>query len=174
MSELVLQNQASPGAIGANLVAFFVDANGVPSFVGNDGIVHSVITGNASSGNAAQLNSVNIFTRAQTVAPSTFANTGNTTIQANNSNVWRPVGGQLTGNIGLPNPTGLSDGMLLTFIIQQGSSGNLTVTYGSMFKFSSANERTLTVTANARDVISCIYDATANLILCGARQNLSI
>jgi hypothetical protein len=40
MSELVLTNQANPGALGANLVAIFVNTLGQPSYVGNDGIPH--------------------------------------------------------------------------------------------------------------------------------------
>jgi len=172
MSEIVLQNEASPGALGANLVAIFIDANGVLSYVGNDAIVKQPLT-SASFANVAYANQVNTFTKAQAVTPGTFANTGNTTLDANASNIFRPVGGQLTGNVGLPNPSNLRDGQTFTFFLQQGSGGNLTMTYGSLFKFATANERTLTAAASARDVVSCVYDATANLIFCGARQNVA-
>lgn len=40
MSEIVLSNQASPGALGANLSAFFFSVTGAPSYVGNDSVVH--------------------------------------------------------------------------------------------------------------------------------------
>lgn len=43
MSELVLTNQNSPGALGAGLSAFFFSVGGLPSYVGNDGIVFSLV-----------------------------------------------------------------------------------------------------------------------------------
>jgi hypothetical protein len=42
VSELVLTHQSSPGALGANLSAFFFTAAGLPSYVGNDGIVYTL------------------------------------------------------------------------------------------------------------------------------------
>jgi len=42
MSEVVLTNQASPGPLGAGLSALFFSLAGLPSYVGNDGIVYSL------------------------------------------------------------------------------------------------------------------------------------
>jgi hypothetical protein len=42
MSELVLTNQGSPGALGSGISAFFFSVGGLPSYVGNDGIVYSL------------------------------------------------------------------------------------------------------------------------------------
>jgi NADH:ubiquinone oxidoreductase subunit F (NADH-binding) len=171
MSEFVLQLENSPGAIGANLVAFFIDANTqLPSFVGNDGVVHAVtITAN----NAVYSNTRNVYTKAQSVTPVALGSSGNTTIDANSSNTFEVV--PLTGNIGLPNPANLSAGWTFTLLLKQGTAGNFTVTYGSQFKFANsggANEKVLTVTANAVDVVSGYYSSAANIIVCGARQNM--
>lgn len=48
MSEIVLQHQANPGALGANLTCFFVNVAGLPAFVGNDGVERTLV---ATSGN---------------------------------------------------------------------------------------------------------------------------
>jgi len=46
MSELVLTQQANPGAMGANLAAVFVDTAGQPSFVGSDGAAKKLMDSN--------------------------------------------------------------------------------------------------------------------------------
>jgi hypothetical protein len=43
MSEIVMTNQASPGAMGANLSALFFNLSGQPCYVGNDGITHILL-----------------------------------------------------------------------------------------------------------------------------------
>lgn len=43
MGDLVLQHQSNPGALGANLSAFFFSTAGLPSYVGNDGIEHTIV-----------------------------------------------------------------------------------------------------------------------------------
>jgi hypothetical protein len=171
MSEIALSYEASPGAIGANLACIFVQLTGIPAYVGNDGVVHEFAIAGVS--NVAITSNRNIFTKAQVVTPSnTLANTGNTTVDANLSDSFTVIGGQLTANIGIPNPANLSDGQGLAFLLKQGTAGNFTVTYGSQFKFANANEKVLTATANAVDIVTGKYFATANIIVCGARQNL--
>lgn len=46
MSDIVLTQQANPGAVGANLVALFVDTAGQPSFTGNDGAAKKLMDSN--------------------------------------------------------------------------------------------------------------------------------
>lgn len=46
MSEIVLTSQASPGALGANLTALFVDTSNRPSFVGSDGLSKALVDAN--------------------------------------------------------------------------------------------------------------------------------
>lgn len=47
MSEIVLDYEATPAGIGANMAALFVDTLGRPSYVGNDAVAHVL----ASTGN---------------------------------------------------------------------------------------------------------------------------
>ena len=54
MSELVLQEQANPGAIGTDLYAFYFNTSGQPCYVGSDGVEHVILynqaTGETPSG----------------------------------------------------------------------------------------------------------------------------
>lgn len=86
MSELVLTNQASPGALGAGLSAFFFSVSGLPSYVGNDGIVYSLtgVDGNGSfayNGNFSAGGNVSWNGRAQPAYVNT-GTVGNVTINA--------------------------------------------------------------------------------------------
>jgi hypothetical protein len=172
MSELTLVYEASPGAVGANLACIFIQLSGIPAYVGPDAIVHEFVVSGVS--NVAITSNRNIYTKAQIVTPSnTLANSGATTIDANLSDSFTIIGGALTGNITINNPANLSDGQGLAFLLKQGVAGNFTVAYGTQFKFANANEKVLTATANAVDVVTGKYFATANIIVCGARQNLT-
>lgn len=77
MSELVMTMQASPGALGANLVAQYVDVTGVPCYVGNDGIVHQVLTANSTQAFANLSASAN-FALGSTITANIGAFTMNT------------------------------------------------------------------------------------------------
>lgn len=64
MSELVLSHQASPGALGANISAIFMNTSCLPAYVGNDGvakeiggaITNSTLTGNLSVAGTSTFN----------------------------------------------------------------------------------------------------------------------
>lgn len=75
MSEIVMTTQNSPGAVGANLVAFFFSATGQPSYVGNDGIVHTLTD---DPGNYANL----VVTSNLAMTSNTAANLGAVTMNS--------------------------------------------------------------------------------------------
>ena len=78
MSELVMTNQSSPGALGANLSALFFSLAGLPSYVGNDAIVYS-LTGMDGNGGFSY-NGALSFGGALSVSSNITASVGNVTM----------------------------------------------------------------------------------------------
>lgn len=88
MSEIVMTQQNSPGAIGANMVAFFFTLSGRPAYVGNDNIVHELVDDPGTLGNLAVTNNLS----AANVSANTLAVTTNQTIAGN-------MTANVTGNV---------------------------------------------------------------------------
>lgn len=68
----------------------------------------------------------------------------------------------LTGNTTLANPTNPTDGQRVMWELIQDATGSRTVAFGSAFAFGSdINSFTATTTANKRDFVGAVYNATA-------------
>ena len=72
----------------------------------------------------------------------------------------------LGGNRTLANPTGLEDGDVLNIRIIQDGTGSRTLAYGSKYKFAGGVVPVLSTSANAKDFMSCQYDATDDTLFC--------
>lgn len=112
--------------------------------------------------NVAKTDVNNVFTKSQTVSFSTLTDAATIAVDASLSNNFIVT---LAGNRTLANPTNLADGMILNFYIKQDATGSRTLAYGSAYKFS-GGLNTLSTTASARDVISCIYNSADGVLLC--------
>jgi hypothetical protein len=66
----------------------------------------------------------------------------------------------LGGNRTLANPTNLTSGMVLNFFIDQDATGSRTLSFGSAYKFPGGAAPALSTAANAKDLLSCIYDGS--------------
>lgn len=84
MSEFVMTNQASPGAVGANMSAFFFDLIGRPAYVGNDAAVHVLMTAAANGDVEVTGNFI--------VGSNVSVTTGNATINESSGRVIAGVG----------------------------------------------------------------------------------
>jgi hypothetical protein len=125
MSELVLTAEANPGALGANLSAFFFNLSGVPSYVGNDGVEHNLL---ASGGNLPIAN-------ANVSGNITLA--GNFVVSSANSGV--------TGNATINKATGrVIAGIAATVLVV---TNNMVTANSHVFAQPSANDATGRVTA---------------------------
>jgi hypothetical protein len=74
-------------------------------------------------------------------------------------------------NSTLANPTNLTDGMVLNFLIKQSGAGH-TMAFGTKYKFP-GGAPTITATDGAIDVVSGIYHASLDIIACSIAQALS-
>lgn len=148
MSEVVLTNQASPGALGAGVTALYADANGSPAFVGNDAVAH-VLAALATA-----------LTDAATIA-----------VDAKSAPLHK-FSVTLGGNRTLGNPTNMVDGGRYVFKFKQDGTGSRTLAYSSKFKFSGATAPTLSTVANRVDMITATYDAADDILLCVFTQDL--
>jgi hypothetical protein len=83
--------------------------------------------------------------------------TGSVAVDAALSNSF-----ELTANANftLANPTNLVKGMNISFEIIQDATGSRLITYGSLYKFATNSDKSLSTSANARDFMSCHYNGT--------------
>jgi hypothetical protein len=112
---------------------------------------------------AAALNASQLYTKSQSVQTVALTDGAIIAIDATAGNTFRVV---LGGNRTLSNPTGLVDGQTLNVVIKQDSTGGRTLSYGSKFRISGGTP-TLSTAANARDLLSCVYDGTDDVLCCG-------
>jgi len=105
--------------------------------------------------------------RNQRVAPVTLTDGTNISVDAALSNNFKVT---LGGNRTLDNPTNMTDGMILNFVVKQDGSGGRTLAYGSKYDFGDAGIPTLSSGANVIDLISGYYDSVADKLLCSFRQ----
>lgn len=70
----------------------------------------------------------------------------------------------LTENTTLENPSTPQTGASYQFIITQDGTGGRTVSFGTLFAFPGGTAPTITAAANAKDVLTAIYDGTDLLV----------
>lgn len=99
----------------------------------------------------------NVFTKSQTVSPSTLGTTGTVSVDASASNIFNIT---LAGNVTLANPTNLAAGQQIVFIIQQDATGGRTLSFGSAYKFRQGITPVVSSGANVTDIMTCLSDGT--------------
>jgi len=104
----------------------------------------------------------NIFYRNQSVNPVALIDGANIATDASLGNIFKVT---LGGNRTLDNPTNMTDGMILNWIIKQDGTGTRTLAYGSKFKWPAGTAPTVTATANAVSFISACYDAGNDILI---------
>ena len=114
---------------------------------------------------AAVINASQSFTAGQAVTPTTASPcgtqsaAGTMTVDFSTSNSCLATFG--AGNLTIANPSNIKAGQTYTFVLTQDGVGSRTVTWGTDFKWAGATAPTLSTTASAVDVISCLaYDTT--------------
>jgi hypothetical protein len=109
------------------------------------------------------LSATNVWTKNQSVTSATIASSATLNTDASLANTF--VVNTLAVNATLANPTNLTDGMVLNWIIKQDGTGSRTLAYGSKFKFF-GGAPTLSTPASSIDMISGIYNTTLDIIIC--------
>ena len=113
----------------------------------------------------ADTDTTNTFTKNQTIAFSTLTSGTAITANAALSDKFKLTISH-TGT--LEAPTNLVDGMVLTFVIQQGSGG--TLSYGSIYDFGTAGAPTLSATVGKVTILCGIYEAGMGKIFMNVTQ----
>lgn len=103
------------------------------------------------------------FTAAQAVTSSALTDGANIAVDAALSNYFRVT---LAGNRTLDNPTNMKDGQALVFRVIQDGTGTRTLAYGTKYKWPAGTAPTLSTAAGEVDIITGIYDSTADEIAC--------
>lgn len=91
----------------------------------------------------------------------TLTDAANISIDASLTTSYRVV---LGGNRTLDNPTNPVDGKTIYIRVIQDGTGTRTLAYGTKYKFSGSS--TVSVAANAKDLLTCQYDATDDTWFC--------
>lgn len=111
----------------------------------------------------ALLAAVNVFTKNQSVA--TVALTGaSPAIDASLTNNYKIT---LTANNTLPNPTNLTEGMVLNFAIAQDATGGRALSFGSVYKVTGS----INTAASSKSFMSCYYDGSE--LLCNISKGFA-
>ncbi len=120
-----------------------------------------------SGGGAApagvQLNTVNLFTKKQSVQPVIASISGTYIPVATDSNNFQLTA---TGNITLANPTGMTTGDVLNFCIDMDATGGWSITLGVLFVFPGGVTPSWSTAAGERNFISAYYDGSK--LRCGS------
>ncbi len=112
------------------------------------------------------------FTKAQAVTSVDLSNdASNIAVDATLTNYFRTTLDQTT--LELDNPTGMKDGQALVFRVLQDGTGGRLLTYGTKYKFPGGTAPTLSTGISAVDIITGIYDSTADEIACSFNLNSS-
>lgn len=113
----------------------------------------------SGSGGGAQLDAVNVFTKAQGVSPvKVAAATGALALDLSQSNIFRLT---LTGNVTL-SVSGAGDGFVYTVQLTQDATGGRTMAWPAKFRWPGGVPAALSTAADAVDLLSAIYDADAD------------
>jgi hypothetical protein len=122
----------------------------------------------ASTTGFASLSTAQVFTASQGVTPSALSGT-TVAVDGSLSNVFTLT---LTGTTTISNPTNFVAGKTYTFIITQASGGGDTVTWSSDYKWPGATAPTMTATANAVDMQTCVATSSSVCLFGAAQQNV--
>jgi hypothetical protein len=134
-------------------------------------INYSKVDGTAViGGSGAALGAVNVFTKNQSVAPSTLTSGGTIAVDASLSNNFKLV---LGTNATLSNPTNPTDGMVVNIRVKQDATGSRTLAYGSAYKWPAGSVPALSTAANAVDLISMYYDSTDAVWSCAMNKGFA-
>jgi hypothetical protein len=117
-----------------------------------------------ASGSPAYLNTVQTFTKQQTLTPQALTSTSNSIAwDANNGN---NASHAATENTTLANPTNLVTGTVYTLQWTQNASSAKALAFGSKWKF--AGSSTVSTTLSAVNIITGLYDGTnINCVMTG-------
>lgn len=140
--------------------------NGATSITLATGIGVTIISDgtNYFTKGGVSLNTVNIWTKSQTVAPVINTSvTGTYTPDLSLSNTFRLT---FTGNVTFADPINPSDGQTINFEIIQDATGSRTLTKSSKMKTPGGSELSLSTDTGSIDLISCTYDASNSIYLC--------
>lgn len=124
------------------------------------------VHGGGSGGGGNLLNTPNVFKRNQSVAPQVLSSASTIAIDASLSNTF---GITLAGNVTIANPSGLTDGMLLSIFIRQDAAGGHSVSFGNKFRWAGGVAPVLSTAPNAADIVRAQYDAGTGLLFCSAQ-----
>jgi hypothetical protein len=119
------------------------------------------------------LGNVNVWTKNQSVTPFTLTDAATITVDASQSNNFKVT---LGGNRTLANPTNLTDGMVLNFLIRQDGTGGRTLAYDTKYKWGlggAAAAPAVSTTIGAVDLISAVYDSTSDTLRCAMIQTVT-
>ncbi|MGC8711059.1 MAG: hypothetical protein ACP5RH_01580 [Leptodesmis sp.] len=156
----IVFNDSSPPSTNGTQSAIY-SASGKLSLVGYS---------NALRGPIATLATPQSYTKSQSVAPVALTDGPTIAVDASLSNVFRVT---LAGNRTLANPTNLSDGQTLVFMIKQDATGGRTLSYGTAYDWPGGAAPTLSTAANAIDVVTCVYDGSSSTLLCAINKNFA-
>ena len=120
------------------------------------------------------LSTVNVWAKNQSVTPFTLTDAATITVDASLSNTFKVT---LGGNRTLGNPTNLTDGMVLNFLITQDGTGTRTLAYASKYKWGlggAATAPAVSTTAGAVDLISCVYESASDTLRCAMIQTANV
>jgi hypothetical protein len=153
----VLAEQAGITSTGADEIDLVNVNNSLQWRLESDGATYTVAATNRSQS----------YTAAQVVAPVSLTDAATIATDASQGNVFTVT---LGGNRTLGAPTNLGSGGTYLWIVTQDGTGSRTLAYNSAFKFPSGTVPALTTTANAIDVLSCVYNGF--VLLCNLMKDL--
>lgn len=113
-------------------------------------------------------NTVNIYTKNQSVAPVALTDAATVAIDAALSNNFYVT---LGGNRTIGNPTNLTDGMILNLVIKQDGTGSRTASFASKWDFGLAGAPVLSTAAGKIDFVSAYYDLASDKLLATFRKD---
>ena len=115
------------------------------------------------AGGTVLTNVTNVFTKNQSIEPEDLVPGATIPTDAALSNVFKII---LDQDSTLANPTNLTHGMNLQWLVYQDGTGGWTLGYDSKFEWLVGSPPTITAAASARNVVSCVYDADIDILLC--------
>jgi hypothetical protein len=107
-------------------------------------------------------NTVNVFTKNQSVLPVALTAGATVNVDASLSNNFTLTPDQ---NFTLAEPTNATDGMVCNFVFTQPATPR-TITFASAYQFAGGTEPTLTASANAVDFMSAYYNGATSKWIC--------
>lgn len=104
---------------------------------------------------------VNVFTKNQSVPFVALTDAATIAVDASLSNNFAVT---LAGDRTLANPSNLTDGMVLNFVIRQDGTGTRLLAYGTKYKFFGSG--TVSTPASSVDMLRAVYNAADDALYC--------